>query len=398
MTPFVFGDKIAVAVSGGGDSLCLCLLVHQWAQQNQKQLVALTVDHQLRAESGSESQQVAQWMQAQGIAHHILTWNGDKPITRLQERARIKRYELLRQWCQLNNISAILFAQHQDDQIETIVMRLSKGSTEDGLMGMKPLVEYPEVRVIRPFLTVTKKRLTTTLEALKQDWIEDPSNANMLFERVRLRQIIPHLSDHGISEESLLKFGSLMGCLSNVKNEYLDTFWSHVQWHPGGFALIPQNASPPVLQDFFWKRLIQRTGGLLYGPKQDALKRLVQKIALLKNGQGTTLGNCMILKKTDRLYCFREAPKHPDILKLTQTPQIWEGRFKINFTEPGTTIKRITHDDWKILVGSHPSLKEKSIPFPVIQSLPTLFKEGQIICIPFVYETDSTYENSITLI
>ena len=117
---------IAIAVSGGPDSLALTLLLHQWACQNQKNIPALTVDHGLRLGSAKEALHVQSWMQQHSIPHKILTWQGPKPTARIQETARRMRYSLLQQACWDQDITTLMTAHHAYDQVETFLMRLGK--------------------------------------------------------------------------------------------------------------------------------------------------------------------------------------------------------------------------------------------------------------------------------
>ena len=127
------GLTIAVAVSGGADSLALTFLLKEWCADNATHLVALTVDHRLRQDSTQEAQALHTLLTSHGIDHHILTWDGSKPTAALQEKARLKRYELLESWCQKHNVPYLFLGHHTGDQSETYCMRLRRHS---GLLGL----------------------------------------------------------------------------------------------------------------------------------------------------------------------------------------------------------------------------------------------------------------------
>lgn len=176
--PFEPRPILAVAVSGGPDSLALAFLAAAWAAKRRGRIVALTVDHGLRKDSGKEARTVGRWLNDAGVAHHILTWKGPKPRTGIQAAARNARYRLLREWCRRQGILHLLVAHTRDDQAETFLLRLHRESGVAGLAAMPAISEEPDLRILRPLLTLPKARLIATLQARKQEWIEDPSNKN----------------------------------------------------------------------------------------------------------------------------------------------------------------------------------------------------------------------------
>lgn len=196
MAPFGAFEKhptLAVAVSGGRDSLALALLAGEWARARGGQAVGLIVDHGLRAESADEARATSALLARREIAAEILVWTGPKPVRGLQAAARDARYRLLFGACRRRGILHLLVAHHADDQAETIAMRAARGSGRDGLAGMAALVEWREARLLRPLLAIPRARLTATLQARGVPWIDDPSNADPRFERARLRsgQVAP---------------------------------------------------------------------------------------------------------------------------------------------------------------------------------------------------------------
>src|SRR5579863_2293243 len=141
--PFERRPLLAVAVSGGADSLALALLASVWAKARRGRVVALTVDHRLRRESTGEARQVGRWLRRLGIAHEILTWKGPYPQGDVQAAARAARYALLEAWCHTAHCLHLLTAHHREDQVETFWLRLARGSGLDGLAAMPAEVERP---------------------------------------------------------------------------------------------------------------------------------------------------------------------------------------------------------------------------------------------------------------
>ncbi len=186
--PFERAPELAVAVSGGPDSMALCLLAQVWARTRRGRLTALIVDHDLRPESAAEARQAGAWLGARGIGHQVLPWHGPKPASGIQAAARASRYALLADWCRAHGVLHLLLGHHRDDQHETRLLRAMRGSGPDGLAAMAAVREISGLRLLRPLLSVSKQRLIATLQAAGQPWIEDPSNRATRFARARLRQ------------------------------------------------------------------------------------------------------------------------------------------------------------------------------------------------------------------
>ncbi|MEK9646358.1 MAG: tRNA lysidine(34) synthetase TilS, partial [Alphaproteobacteria bacterium] len=157
--PFETAPHIAVAVSGGADSMALLLLAAAWAADRSGRVTALTVDHGLRAEAAAEAAEVARRCRARGIACETMRWDGDKPATGIQEAARSARYDLMTGWCRDRAVAHLLVAHHAGDQAETFLYRMGRGSGADGLAGMPAAVVRAGVRLLRPLLDVAPERL-----------------------------------------------------------------------------------------------------------------------------------------------------------------------------------------------------------------------------------------------
>lgn len=191
---------VAVAVSGGADSMALILLLHHFAAEQDKgaQCVALTVDHRLRSESTHEAEQVHAWLSTRGIQHVILPWNHPPLTAGVEEKARDARYTLLEAYCSKENIPVLMTAHHARDQVETFWMRLARGSGLSGLCSMRPVSQKGSLTILRPLLTVWPETLKKILhDTFHQTYIQDPSNQHEVFERVRWRH----------SEEQLKRLG-----------------------------------------------------------------------------------------------------------------------------------------------------------------------------------------------
>jgi tRNA(Ile)-lysidine synthase len=206
LAPLEGAPSLVVAVSGGPDSTALLLMVAEWAaRRGTTRIAAATVDHGLRPESGAEAQSVADLCARLGVPHAILQWTGAKPSTRLQERAREARYRLLVEHARAIGADTIVTAHHADDQAETVLFRLMRGSGVAGLRGMEPMSRRNGVSIARPLLGVTKSALVAFAGARGAAFVQDPSNAELRFARPRLRALIAGLAGEGLSAEGLAR-------------------------------------------------------------------------------------------------------------------------------------------------------------------------------------------------
>lgn len=179
-------NRFVLAVSGGADSMAMTKLAAQYQKEQNSTIHALIVDHGLRPESATEALHVGELCQTLGVPHTVLTWKHPPITSRLQERARQARYQLLSDWCKEHHYRYLLLAHHANDVLETFMMRLSKGSSLKGLCALKPMRDLYGITLVRPFLSISRDQLHAALEG--QSYVEDPSNDNLKFERVRLRQ------------------------------------------------------------------------------------------------------------------------------------------------------------------------------------------------------------------
>lgn len=208
---------LLVAVSGGPDSVALLALLAAWAQSpEQPRLHAATVDHGLRPGSADEAAAVAALCATLGVSHAILRWEGVKPASGVQAQARRARYALLANEGRRLGGATLVTAHTLDDQAETMLMRLSHGSGPSGLAGMRARGEVNGVPLVRPLLGIPKARLVATAEARGLPFIHDPSNRDPRFERVRWREAMPVLAEHGLTAERLGRLAERMARLDGA--------------------------------------------------------------------------------------------------------------------------------------------------------------------------------------
>jgi tRNA(Ile)-lysidine synthase len=208
---------LILAVSGGADSTALLVLAARWAKTLRRapKLIAVTIDHGLRPEAAREASAVKRLARRVGVAHRIVRWRGSKPSSGLQEAARNARYRLLGEAAAKAGFAHILTAHTLDDQAETVLFRLARGSGVAGLSAMAPISPLPAggeriAFLLRPLLYIPKARLIATLRSAGIAFAEDPSNRDPRFTRSRLRALMPHLAQEGLSAHGLSRFAARM--------------------------------------------------------------------------------------------------------------------------------------------------------------------------------------------
>jgi tRNA(Ile)-lysidine synthase len=212
---------LVLAVSGGSDSTALLVLAARWANGLKKRrkhppkLAAVTIDHGLRPESRREALAVKHLARRLGIPHRTLSWRGKKPKTGLQEAARYARYRLLAEEAARTGYEHVLTAHTLDDQAETVLFRLARGSGMTGLAGMAHAAPIPAgggtaIFLVRPLLRISKSRLVATLRAFGIAHSEDPTNRDPRFTRTRLRALLPELAREGLDSHGLARLALRM--------------------------------------------------------------------------------------------------------------------------------------------------------------------------------------------
>jgi tRNA(Ile)-lysidine synthase len=312
LNPLRFYRHVGLAVSGGGDSLSLMWLAAQWAGQTCQppKLTVLSVDHGLRPGSAEEAGWVVEQAGALGLAGVILQWHGAKPTTGIQARARQARYHLLIGWCLDHGAGALVTAHSLDDQAETFIMRLARGSGVDGLSAMRPAREE-RIAILRPLLGVSRARLRSTLTAAGVRWLEDPGNQDQRFERVRWRNTLAHLEQEGLAPAmialSARRLERARQALEHATSR-LEADVVEQDAKQASFRLAAVQDTPEELMLRLLRRLIMRYGAGGEPPELSALERLSAWISEGVSG-GRTLAGCRITRRKDTVRIRREAPR-----------------------------------------------------------------------------------------
>src|ERR1700676_456312 len=263
---------IVLAVSGGADSIALMWLMARWrrALAGGPSLIAVTVDHGLRAEAAAEARDVKRLAKSLDLPHQTLRWTGPKPRTGLPAAARAARYRLLAQAARKHGATHVLTAHTRDDQAETLLMRMLRGSGIAGLAAMARESERDGVRLARPLLDISKSRLIATLNKAKIGFADDPTNRDTGFTRPRLRAIMPVLAEEGGDARNLARLAARLAranaaveVLTDGAARYLalrDRDASHAGFDANAFDATAFAAIPEEIRLRLLKRAIDRVG------------------------------------------------------------------------------------------------------------------------------------------
>lgn len=386
-------SRLAVACSGGADSLALTLLAAEWARETGRELVALTVDHGLRAESAAEAEATQAWLASRGIAHHILRWAGPKPKANRAALAREARYRLLSAFCRGRRIPDLLLAHHLEDQAETFLLRLGRGSGVDGLAAMAAQTSRDGVRLLRPLLAVPRARLKATLRAAGQDWIEDPSNADPASARVRLRQLAPMLAAEGLTAGRLAATAARMGRARAALEAMTDRLIADaVSLDPAGFCRLDPAAlrdAPEEIGLRALSRLLLTVSGLPHPARLKRLERLYHALTSARRG-GATLQRCRFLPRRDGVLICREARELLPLALRANQSALWDCRFRVALTAPGggeevpagLFVGALGEAGYRAIKDEIAAEHRALVPAPARPSLPALWDGQGVIAAP----------------
>ncbi|WP_374303337.1 tRNA lysidine(34) synthetase TilS [Paracoccus sp. (in: a-proteobacteria)] len=312
---------IGVAVSGGGDSVALMHMAAEWGRG--RRIMVATVDHGLRPESAAEARQVGRAARALGLSHATLLWQRKTEAGNLMANARDARLRLLAGWAQRNGLSAVLLGHTADDQAETLLMRLARGSGIDGLASMAEWREAFGTRWLRPMLGAGRQELRDWLRMRGIAWADDPSNENEDFDRIRIRKAIGAM---GLDVAALARAANHIGEARDALSHYAAHAARDAIIHNGSVTL-PRRAygdAPPEIRRRLIVAACRWITGADYPPRRNTVLHALNAIA---TGHRVTLDGALIEPAGDRIRLMREAAaalRAPD-----SQGETWDNRWKI---------------------------------------------------------------------
>ena len=385
--PFERAPIVAVAVSGGADSLALTLLADEWAGGRRGRVIGLSVDHGIRPAAAGECRQVGVWLDELGIEHHILDWRAPPPSSGVQAAAREARHRLLTDWCRRNGILHLLLAHHRDDQVETSLMRLQRRSGLDGLAGMSALSSIGGVRLLRPLLDTPKSRLVELLENRGQAWIEDPSNRDPAYRRSQLRRRLSRLSmsDRDGLAATVRALGEHRQAISAMASDLAAVA---VDLHPAGYAYLTRSrygVAPAAVRRRLLARLLMCIGGTRYPPRAGRLAAVDDWLVGPAGDAGRTLAGCRLLPGDERVLICREVGRLKETRRVRPGDAARWDRFSIRIAADNRLsgrgelhLRRLGAEGWRQM----DEMAFTTLPRPVRPSLPALWCGDRLLSAP----------------
>ncbi|MCL2474001.1 MAG: tRNA lysidine(34) synthetase TilS [Alphaproteobacteria bacterium] len=381
---------IAIAVSGGADSMALAHCMKEWNRK--ARLVGIIVDHKLRAESSEEAKTVAGRLEHMGIEARVLELKHDGITARVHETAREGRYELLIEECKKLGASHLFIAHHADDNAETVLMRIAKGSGTKGLAGIPKITMRKGIKFIRPLLEVSKDRLIQVCKEAGVEYVTDPSNEKEKYARGRLRKLKPLLEKEGLTKESLLKLASRAREDSEALEKITGYFLSeNAVLKLSGTIDIKRKGlqeAPLAIAVRAISRGLRTVHFSEYPPRHDSVMKLYDDVmreteeAIVK-----TLNECLIVISKKWVKIIREASLIKEKIPAAGNTEIlWDNRWLVKIgdvpIEKGAFITKLDNPKKKIVKELCPNLFKQVPHGRERASLPVIRTDEKILYIP----------------
>ncbi len=361
--PFGAGNRVAVAVSGGSDSMALAILLAEWGQPT-----ALIVDHGLRPESGHEAAITVCRLAARGVAARVLPIELARGPA-LAERARAARYAALGDACREAGFADLLVAHHAQDQAETLLLRRQAGSGPGGLAGMAAATYTESARLLRPLLSITPVRLRATLRNAGVEWVEDPTNNDLATPRARLRAAFREGA--GASVPELCREARRFGRERRAGEAAVAAELAKAALLPEGVAVVLE----PALSAAALSALVWTVSGARHPPARALVARLHGRL------RPATLHGAAILRTRGGWLIGREAaalaPTRP-----AQAGTVWDGRFRLLSLPPDDSAIGPLGDEARRLRGW------SGLPAALLRTLPAIWRDHALFAVPHLSYPD----------
>ena len=356
---------LGIALSGGGDSVALMHIVASWARRRGVRAAAATVDHGLRDGSAAEAEAAAAAARSLGLEHAILRWDG-AGHGNLMDRARRARQWLLSDWARKTGLDAVALGHTKDDQAETLMMRLSRGAGIDGLSAMAARRRADDMLWLRPMLDCGRAEIRDWLRQIGADWIDDPTNENPRFERVRIRRLMTEL---GIDPATLAQSAGHLAEARDALNHSLLPMLEGAELRMGSVLL--DNALVAALPAEQRRRLILIATGFVtgadYPPRRSGTDHALSELAANRR---VTLDGA-VLDPGKKLLIHREPAA---AMRGSLLAGVWDNRWRISGLQAGDVVQPLGPDasafDWRAHGLTHLEA----------QALPAIRRGGDLFC------------------
>ncbi|SHG73940.1 tRNA(Ile)-lysidine synthase [Kaistia soli DSM 19436] len=380
---------IALAVSGGADSLALMSLAHRWRQSldTGPRLVVLSVDHGLRPEAATEVAAVGTAAAKLGLAFQALRGTGSAPTSDIEAAARDLRYGLLFAAARAEGATVLMTAHHADDQAETLLLRMARGSGVYGLAAMAAESRREEMRIARPLLGLRRVDLAAVVAASGLTPVSDPHNEDSRFARARLRRVMPALAGEGLDTPTLVATAARFRRAASALDDYADRLLQSAKVDVTGAVRLEVArlaAEPEETRLRVLARILRAVGGAIYGPRLDSL---VELASAMTSGVGTvparTLAGVTIERRKGELRFQREAGRAglPEIHVAGAFEGVWDGRFIVRIVAAEARLRLAPLGDaGRRSLGA---CLEDGLP-RAMEASPALFQDDRLIAAPIL--------------
>jgi tRNA(Ile)-lysidine synthase len=369
--------RLGIAVSGGSDSLALLHLCAELAEAMGWDLHAATVDHALRPESAAEAARVGEICAGLGVPHQILRWEHGAIAGNLQDQARRARYGLMAEWAQAEGISHVMIGHTADDQAETFLMGLSRAAGLDGLTGMRRDWDEGGVRFWRPLLGLKRSELRDYLTRHGVAWIEDPSNDNDRFARVKARRALKALKPLGITvgrlNETILHLAEAQDGLRAAASQT----WDSLGKEQAGALHIGRREFTRLGWEMQRRILLAAIQWLVNDEHAPRGRKVATLQASVIEGRETTLNGCRFRFKDQTLSIYREPRAVKDLENATT--ELWDKRWQITGPHAeGLTIRALGVEGLAACAG----WRDLKIPRDALLVSPAVWQGATLIAAP----------------
>ena len=374
-------NKVAIAVSGGVDSMCLINLTKAWADDNNIEIVAIIIDHGLRKESQIESEVTRSFLEKKGIEVHVGQLDSKKiKAGNIQQNARDLRYEYMGNYCKEKRINNLLVGHHKNDQAETVMLRILRGSGVDGLSAMDTVSNKNGVCILRPMLSFSRADIEKYMKSQNWQWVEDPSNHDEdKFERVRIRKLLAEYAgkDDLVSRLCLLSnnMRRTKTFIKKVEQETISnickfSLLGDVSFNKHDFIQLDEEIALRVLRE-----LLIKISGNSYVPRLNSLQQLYSKM-IAGNFNNTTLSGCEVILKGNSFCLLRELVSVQDKAEINvNRVVIWDNRVEVQVKQKNLYIGALGQ-------GGYDQLKQmlKTLPHSKwLYPTPAVFDQNGIL-------------------
>lgn len=370
-------SRLGVAVSGGSDSLALLHLLADWAAEGGPDLSVVTVDHGLRPEARTEAEAVSAICSTLGFSHDILTWDGWDQTGNLPDQARRARYGLIAGWAATRGLDDVALGHTADDQAETFLLRLMRGSGVDGLSAMAARRRAQGLTWHRPLLAARRADLRQFLTARGVGWIDDPTNEDPAYDRVKVRQAMTHLAPLGLTVEALVATAVRLRLARQALDHLAQDTARRAAKVEAGDVILDRAflaEAPEETRLRLIAHALVWVSGADYRPRLAALRSACDQIA---QGKRVTLHGCLLMPRQKTLRITREWAA---VANITSPPdQPWDGRWHLTGPmTPGLRVGALGESGLK----QCPDWRATGLPRATLLASPALWDGDRLIAAP----------------